>query len=156
MATVAQLLDHLVVHQLTKLDHVDGTVALIISEWECSERSHSEMVPPVLPHTPSRPPKCVASAVGVRYRSKALNWHFRPHSPTLFSNNISPEEGLITIKAQQLTRSIVLRVQAPLDSFTRVGGPTRVSFVAHSVESYSATATAGEPVVTPARRWCDC
>lgn len=78
-----------------------------------------------------------------RYRSRKLCWDFKPHSPTLFSNSISPEEGTITIKAQQLTRSLVLTVRAPLDSFARVAGPTRAGFVPHSVESYSATATAG-------------
>jgi hypothetical protein len=85
-----------------------------------------------------------------RYRSAKLNWHFRPHSPTLFTNTIKPEEGLIIIKAQQLDKSITLRVQAPLQTFSRVGGPTRGGFVPHSVESYSATATAGEN-----SRWCD-
>jgi hypothetical protein len=78
-----------------------------------------------------------------RYHSQKLNWHFRPHSPTLFSTTINPEEGCILVKAQQLTRRLELKVTAPLDTFTTVWGPTRAGFVAHSIESYSATATAG-------------
>lgn len=81
-----------------------------------------------------------------RYRSQSLSWHFRPHSVTLFSATIAPEAGLLVVRAQQLHRALVLRVQAGLDSFSRVGGPTRGGFVPHSVESYSATATVGECV----------
>lgn len=84
-------------------------------------------------------PRCVL----LRYRSAQLNWHFRPHNPAIITTTIRPEEGLLLVTARQLSRRLELRVEAPRDSFARVGGPTRGGFVPHSVESYSATATAG-------------
>lgn len=78
-------------------------------------------------HTATEPePRCLAlCAYTGRYRSARLNWHFRPHSPTLTSTTIQPEEGLVIVTAQQLCRRLVLRVQAPLASFSRVSGPKR-------------------------------
>lgn len=89
-----------------------------------------------LPHLPH-------ALMVFRYRSATLNWHFRLHDPALITATIRPEEGLLLVTAQALNRRLELRVEAPLHSFERVGGPTRAGFVPHSVESYSATATAG-------------
>lgn len=87
-----------------------------------------------------------------RYHSSTLNWHFAPHSPTLFTTNALPEKGRLVITARQLTKTMVLAVQAGLDSFARVGGPTRGGFVPHSVESYSANATIGGLLGQPLAR----
>eukprot|EP00775_Hariotina_reticulata_P005175 gene5175-5413_t len=76
------------------------------------------------------------------YRSQHRTWHFKPQSPAIFSNTVKPEQGLLIVKAQQLTRTLVLKIEAGLETFSRVAGPTRGGFVPHSVESYSAKATA--------------
>lgn len=88
-----------------------------------------------------------AAAALARYRSKQRTWHFKPQAASVFSTTIKPEEGLLIITARQLSRALVprtlvLKIEAGLSTFSRVGGPTRAGFVPHSVESYSAKATA--------------
>jgi hypothetical protein len=82
-----------------------------------------------------------------RYRSAQRTWHFKPQSASLFSTTITPEQGLLIVTARQIgenlvPRTLVLKIQANPKTFSTVGGPTRGGFVPHSVESYSAKATA--------------
>uniref|UniRef100_A0A383WJT5 Tocopherol cyclase n=1 Tax=Tetradesmus obliquus TaxID=3088 RepID=A0A383WJT5_TETOB len=92
-------------------------------------------------------PVPLPNALLMGYRSKQRTWHFKPQSPTLFSTNIQPDQGLIIVTARQISttlvpRTLILKIQANPKTFSKVGGPTRGGFVPHSVESYSAKATA--------------
>lgn len=74
------------------------------------------------------------------YRSRERNWHFGPQRLALVTSDVDAARGRVTFSARQWPRTLVLTLEAPPASFSRVGGPTRGGFVPASVESYSAVA----------------
>ena len=76
------------------------------------------------------------------YKSKLANihWTFRPTDPTVYKQRIHPCLGQFQLTATRFRQSLVVKIQADLQSFTDLICPTSTGFTKESKHSFVAKA----------------
>lgn len=76
----------------------------------------------------------------VAYHSQNVKWNFRPSDPTVYRMDADACHGHFQLNATKLLHSVVISIDADMDSFHDLACPTSSGFSNESMHSFTAVA----------------